>query len=104
LHASAGYSNWKGRCSEKSIAVYTSIVYTIAMKNVTFSADPQLIEAAREKARACDRTLNDEFRAWLEDYVGRDEQADRAARFLDHVGQYAHTGGRRFSREEMNAR
>lgn len=82
----------------------TKLVYTIAMKNVTFSADSQLIEAARKKARACNRTLNDEFRAWLEDYVGRDEQANRAAQFLDHVAQYAHTGGRHFSREEMNER
>lgn len=82
----------------------TKLVYTIAMKNVTFSADSQLIDAARKKARACNRTLNDEFRAWLEDYVGRDEQANRAAQFLDHVAQYAHTGGRHFSREEMNER
>ena len=74
------------------------------MKNVTFSADEALIQAARRKAQSANRTLNDEFRAWLEEYVGRDEQAARAAAFIDHVSQYASTGGRRFSRDEMNAR
>jgi len=74
------------------------------MKNVTFSADEALIEAARRKARTANRTLNDEFRAWLEDYVGRGERAARASALIDHVSQYASTGGRRFSRDEMNAR
>jgi len=84
--------------------VNTSFVYTILMKNVTFTADETLIEAARRKAHAANRTLNDEFRAWLEDYVARDEQAARALALIDHVSQYASSGGRRFSREEMNAR
>ena len=84
--------------------MYTSNVYTISMKNVTFSAHEDLIQAARKKAQARNRTLNDEFRAWLEDYVGRGEQADRALLFMDHVTQYAHSGGTKFSREEMNER
>jgi hypothetical protein len=79
-------------------------VYTGIVKNVTFSADEALIEAARRKARTANRTLNDEFRSWLEDYVRRDEQASRAAAFLDHVLQYASTGGHRYSRDEMNER
>jgi hypothetical protein len=74
------------------------------MKNVTFSADEALIEAARRKARTAHRTLNDEFRSWLEEYVRRDEQASRAAIFLDHVLQYASTGGHHYSRDEMNGR
>jgi hypothetical protein len=86
------------------LAVYTSFVHTVDMKNVTFSADDALIRAARRKAQAANRTLNDEFRAWLDEYVGRDEQAARAVAFLDHVSQYASTDGRRFSRDEMNAR
>jgi len=74
------------------------------MKNVTFSADEKLIEAARRKARVTNRTLNDEFRAWLEDYVARDERAARASALIDHVTRYASTGGRHFSRDEMNER
>ena len=82
----------------------TKVVYTVGMRNVTLSADESLIEAARKKAHAANRTLNDEFRAWLEDYVGRDERAARASAFIDHVSQYASTGGQHFSRDEMNAR
>lgn len=84
--------------------MHTIFVYTILMKNVTFSADETLIAAARRKARASHRTLNDEFRVWLEEYVARDDQATRALALIDHVSQYASSGGRRFSREEMNAR
>ena len=86
------------------VVVHTILVYTMCMKNVTFTADETLIEAARRKAQASRRTLNDEFRAWLEEYVARDEQAARALALIDHVSQYASSGGRRFSREEMNAR
>ena len=65
------------------------------MKKVTFIADERLIAAARRKARAADRTLNDEFRAWLEDYVGRDERASRALALIDDISRYASSGGRR---------
>ena len=45
--------------------VYTIIVYTIFVKNVTLSADEHLIEEARNKARAQHTTLNAAFREWL---------------------------------------
>ena len=48
------------------------------MKNVTFSADEQLIERAREKAKRDHKTLNTAFREWLERYAG---SADRARDF-----------------------
>jgi hypothetical protein len=35
------------------------------MKNITLSADEELIEQARQLARAQKRTLNDAFREWL---------------------------------------
>jgi predicted nucleic acid-binding protein len=35
------------------------------MKNITLSADESLIEAARERARADQTTLNKAFRVWL---------------------------------------
>ena len=92
------------RILPKYLHVRTIIVYTVDMKNVTFSAEDVLIEAARNKARDAHRTLNDEFRAWLEDYVGRGERAARATAFIEQVSHYASTEGRRFSRDEMNAR
>jgi hypothetical protein len=49
-----------------------------SLKNVTLSADEKLIALAREKAREEHTTLNDQFRRWLEEYVGRDDRAERA--------------------------
>ena len=38
-------------------------------RNITFSADEALIEAAREAARSENTTLNEQFRLWLESYA-----------------------------------
>jgi len=39
------------------------------MKPITLSADEQLIEAARERARREHTTLNAAFRGWLSEYA-----------------------------------
>jgi hypothetical protein len=39
------------------------------MKNITFSANEALIEAARAQAKAENTTLNEQFRLWLAAYV-----------------------------------
>lgn len=72
-------------------------------RNITFSADEQLIEAAREAARAEGSTLNEQFRLWLESYARR-RQADQALAVMERISQYAASGGRRFTRDEMNER
>ena len=74
------------------------------MKNITLSADERLIEAARERARAEHTTLNELFRGWLADYTRRKEQAERAMAVIDRIASYASSGGRRFTRDEMNER
>jgi hypothetical protein len=89
--------------------VYTKVVYTVrwealSMKNITLSADERLIEAARERARAEHTTLNEEFRRWLADYARRKEQADEAMALMERIGSYATSGGRKFTRDEMNER
>ena len=76
----------------------------VEMKNITLSADEKLIEAARERALAERTTLNEQFRRWLEEYVGQDRSADRAMEVIGRLQQYVRTGGRKFSREEMNER
>lgn len=48
------------------------------MKNITLSADEGLIEAARERARAENTTLNEQFRLWLTNYARREQQTERA--------------------------
>ena len=73
------------------------------MKNITFTADESLIEAAREQARADQTTLNEQFRQWLEQYA-RKRQAARAAEVMDRMGRYVASGGRAASRDALNER
>jgi hypothetical protein len=77
------------------------------MKNITLSADEKLIEAAREVARSEQSTLNEQFRRWLADYVERAERAKRAERVMETIKELQKvikTGGRKFTRDEMNER
>ena len=74
------------------------------MKNITLSADETLIEAARRRAMAEHTTLNEQFRRWLESYVGRGQQAAEAMRVIRELQGSLFTGGRKFTRDEMNER
>ena len=93
------------------LTVYTILVYTgtrieedHAVKNITLSADDDLIEAARARARSEHTTLNEEFRRWLSEYARRTNRVEAAMAVIDRVQRYARTGGRHFTREEMNER
>ena len=55
--------------------VYTALVYTCNVKNVTLSAEDRLLERARALARERSTTLNRMFREWLTDLT-----ADRSRR------------------------
>jgi hypothetical protein len=72
------------------------------LKNITLSADEELIARAREEAEARGTTLNSEFRAWLADYVER-ERAAQGYRELMVRLEHARPG-RKFTREDLNAR
>ena len=74
------------------------------MKNITLGADEGLIEEARRIAVARSTTLNAEFRQWLADYVGRKRQAEKAMATIHELQKVIQTGGRKFTREEMNER
>jgi hypothetical protein len=74
------------------------------MKNITLSADEHLIEAARQRALAEHTTLNAQFRRWLEDYARRCRNADDAMELIERMRGYVRTGGRKFTRDEMNER
>jgi hypothetical protein len=73
------------------------------MKNITFTADERLIEAAREQAVADNTTLNEQFRQWLEQYA-RKRQAARAMQTLSRLQKKYDSAGRKFTRDEMNER
>ena len=74
------------------------------MKNITLSADERLIEAARARAQAEHTTLNERFRQWLADYATRESRADSAMALIKELQRKGRTGGRKFTRDEMNER
>jgi len=74
------------------------------MKNITLSADEALIEAARRRASEEHTTLNEQFRAWLELYARQERQAEAAMETLAVLQARLQTGGKHFSRDEMNER
>lgn len=73
-------------------------------KNITLSADERLIEAAREQASEERSTLNAEFRRWLEQYAGRRDRAASYLAMMEDLRTRVDTGGRKFTRDEMNER
>lgn len=79
-------------------------MYTRIVKNITFSADEDMIEQARAVARSQRRTLNEAFREWLEQYSSMDRSA-AVLQYDELMKQLAHVNsGRRFTRDEMNER
>ena len=72
------------------------------LKNITLSADEELIRKAREKAKGEHTTLNATFRRWLRQYVNKNTKTTDYQAFMDSLN-YAKPG-RKFSREEMNER
>ena len=72
------------------------------LKNITFSAEEELILKAREKAISEKTTLNVVFRGWLKQYAEKEritEEYDQVMESLKHV-----YSGRKFTRDEMNER
>lgn len=72
------------------------------MRNITFSADEEAIEHAREVARSEHKTLNDAFREWLQWYGSRRATRAEIEALFERLN-YA-DAGRTFTRDEMNER
>lgn len=75
-----------------------------SVKNITLSADETLINEARRRATEERTTLNAQFRLWLASYAGRERQAARAETTIRELRSVISTGGRKFTRDEMNER
>lgn len=73
------------------------------MKNITLSADEDLIEAARARARAENTTLNEQFRRWLADYARHRDRLERYDEVVSGLRGKLRVG-RKLTREEMNER
>ena len=77
-------------------------MYTIFVKNITLSADENLIEQARKTAAEQNTTLNAAFREWLEQYSGRArwlQEYDAMMEGLKHI-----KADRKYTRDELNER
>ena len=72
------------------------------MKNITLSADEELIEIVRSVARAQKSTLNQMFRDWLAELAGRRQAEVRIASLMAGL-TYVEAGGT-FSRDQLNER
>ena len=75
-----------------------------SVKDITLSADEHVIKLARERAARERTTLNAKFQEWLEDYSKGKQQREDAMAVIDEISRTARTGGRKFTRDEMNER
>jgi hypothetical protein len=73
------------------------------LKNITLSADEELIEKARAVAASENSTLNQVFREWLEHYQSR---ADSALEYRSVMDRLSHVrpGSVSFNRDDLNSR
>ena len=72
------------------------------MKNITLSADEDLIEQARAQARNRKTTLNQLFREWLREIADTERRTREIDSLLDRLDSVDSGGS--FSREAMNER
>ena len=72
------------------------------LKNITLSADERLLSLARAKASREHKTLNAEFRLWLERFVGNTAAAQNYRRLMKSMS--AVQNSKKFTRDELNER
>lgn len=72
------------------------------LKNITFSAEEDLIQEACEKADREHTTINEYFRQWLKQYVHQNSETIDYENVMQEL-TYVEPGGK-FSREELNER
>lgn len=75
-----------------------------AMKSITVQLDERLIEAAEARARSEQTTLDRQIEIWLADYAGESHRAQQAMAVVAALQSKLRTGGRKFTRDEMNER
>lgn len=74
------------------------------MRTITLNIDEQLVEAAEERARLEHTTLNEQFHIWLSGYARQSRKASETMAVVAELQERLRTGGRKFTRDEMNER
>jgi hypothetical protein len=75
------------------------------MREITLSADEALIERASERAKREEKTLDEVFQQWLEQYAGRPGPIMTPGQYEEFMKRFAHIKfDRKFTRDEMNER
>jgi len=74
------------------------------MKNITLSAQEELIKRGREVAQQRNTTLNQLFRDWLQSLSGTDLATQTYEGLMADISSRVRIGDRKFTREEMNVR
>jgi hypothetical protein len=74
------------------------------MKTITVQIDDQVVEAAEARARSEQTTLDKQIGIWLADYAGESHRAQQAMAVVAALQSKLRTGGRKFTRDEMNER
>jgi len=74
------------------------------MKRITFRADAEVLEAARERAKTEGTTLNELARHWLADYARPTPSAQQIHATFEKFRGLVDTSGQKFTRDEMNER
>jgi hypothetical protein len=72
------------------------------LKNITLSADADQITKARARARENDSTLNDAFRAWLEQFTRPITSKEEYLSLMHEMNGLL--SGSHFSRDQANER
>ena len=84
-------------------ATFTRVVYTkIVYKNITLTADEDLIKRARMRAIEQKTSLNVVFRQWLKRYASTAAPEEDYRRLMKQLK--AVDSGGTFTRDEMNSR
>jgi hypothetical protein len=77
-------------------------VHYSRMRNVTLSAEEELIDRARLVARQRHTTLNEAFREWLKQFTSSRSNVEAFDDLMDRLKDV--NAGRHFTRDELNER
>ncbi|MDX9800532.1 MAG: DUF6364 family protein [Spirochaetia bacterium] len=73
------------------------------MKNITFSIDERLLKLAKEKASQEQKSLNQLFRNWLEEWTDQNRQVESYDKIMKSLTD-RFDSGTHLSRDELNER